>query len=111
MIRLLNISLGVLLIMCIAALYHIRYSAEAEARALRHVEREINLEKDRQRTLRAEWSSLNDPRRLQLLSRHYLQLDYLRLSQVEDMRGDETQTIPVLLVPQNTKTGGVYEPR
>jgi hypothetical protein len=39
MIRLLNISLGVLLIMCIAALYHIRYSAEAEARALRHVER------------------------------------------------------------------------
>jgi hypothetical protein len=48
---------------------------------------------------------------LQLLSRHYLQLDYLRLSQVEDMRSQETQTIPVMLVPQNTNTGGAHEPR
>jgi hypothetical protein len=111
MIRWVNISLGLLLVVCIAALYHIRYSAEAEARLVRQVEQKINREQDRQRTLRAEWSSLNDPRRLQLLSRHYLQLDYLRLSQVEDMRSQETQTIPVMLVPQNTNPGGAHEPR
>ena len=111
MIRWINISLCLLLVLCIAALYHIRYSAEAEARGVRQVEQKINRELDRQRTLRAEWSSLNDPRRLQLLSRHYLQLGHLRLSQVEDMRSHETQIVPVMLVPQKTNTGGAHEPR
>ena len=111
MIRWINISLCLLLVLCIAALYHIRYSAEAEARGVRQVEQKINRELDRQRTLRAEWSSLNDPRRLQLLSRHYFQLGHLRLSQVEDMRTQETQTIPVMLVPSNVNAGGAHEPR
>lgn len=97
MMRFINTALVVALIGMVGALYHIRYSAEAEARALRKLERQINAEYDRQRTLRAEWSSLNDPRRLQTLSRQYLKLDTLRPSQIIDARPRETQTIPVLL--------------
>lgn len=108
MMRLINMGLAIALIGMIGVLYHIRYSAEAEARALRKLERQISAEYDRQRTLRAEWSSLNDPRRLQVLSRHYLQLDTLRPSQIIDARPRRTQTIPVLLP---SREEGAHEPR
>ena len=107
MVKWLNGSFCVALGCMIAALYHIRYSAEDEARALKKIERAIAQEQDRQRTLRAEWSSLNDPRRLQDLARNYLNLDYLRPSQVLDLRPVVTKTIPVML----HQKGGADEPR
>lgn len=107
MIKWLNIGFFVALVCMIGALYHIRYSAEGEARALKKIERAIAQEEDRQRTLRAEWSSLNDPRRLQDLARDYLTLDQLRPSQVLDLRPVETKTIPIMLHPK----GGADEPR
>ena len=100
MVRMLNITLVFVFIILMAALYHIRYSAEAEAKALRDTQRIVAAEQDRRRTLQAEWASLNDPRRLQILSRQYLSLDYLRASQVLDLRDDTTLSIPVLLMPQ-----------
>ncbi|MCH1568930.1 MAG: hypothetical protein L7U47_05895 [Alphaproteobacteria bacterium] len=106
MVRMVNIVLAFVCVILVAALYHIRYSAEAEAKALRQVERIIAVEQDRRRTLEAEWASLNDPRRLQALSQQYLSLDYLRASQVLDLRDGSALSIPVLLVPQ----GGSDEP-
>ena len=99
MVRMLNIALLFVFVILVAALYHIRYSAEAEAKALRDTQRIMAAEQDR-RTLQAEWASLNDPRRLQILSRQYLSLDYLRASQVLDLRDETTLSIPVLMVPQ-----------
>ena len=112
MMRLVNISLAICLVALIGALYHIRYSAESEARSLRKLERQIALEHDRRRTLQAEWSSLNDPRRLQILSREYLSLDTVRATQIIDMRPRHTQTIPVVLpTDMPTELRGVDEPR
>ena len=107
MVKFLNITLAFIVVVLVATLYHIRYSAEAEAKALRHMQRIMAVEQDRRRTLEAEWASLNDPRRLQMLSRQYLSLDYLRASQVLDLRDDRTLTIPVLMMPQ----GGADEQR
>ena len=107
MVKWINISFFIALVCMIAALYHIRYSAEGEARALRKIERSITLEEDRQRTLRAEWSSLNDLRRLQNLARHYLDLGQLSPSQVLDLRPVGTKTIPITL----QINGGADEPR
>jgi hypothetical protein len=107
MVRMLNITLAFAFVILVAALYHIRYSAEAEAKALRDMQRIMAVEQDRRRTLQAEWASLNDPRRLQILSRQYLSLDYLRASQVLDLRDETTFSIPVLMVPQ----GESDEPR
>ncbi|NCF78416.1 MAG: hypothetical protein GWP34_00720, partial [Alphaproteobacteria bacterium] len=99
MVKYLNIALAFIVFVLLAALYHIRYSAEAEAKALRDMQRIVAVEQDRGRTLEAEWASLNDPRRLQILARQYLALDYLRASQVLDLSDDRTLTIPVLMVP------------
>lgn len=106
MVKWINIGFAVMLVFTIAALYHIRYSAESEARALKKIERAIAHEQDVQRTLRAEWSSLNDPRRLQILARDYLDLAQLRPSQILDFRSNATKTIPVTL---NSK-GSKHEP-
>lgn len=120
MIKVVNITLSLALVTLIATLYHIRYSAEAEAKAVRHLERKIAEEEDRRRTLRAEWASLNDPRRLQMLTRQYLSLDYLRASQVLDLRDDEPRSIPIVLSPvargvasdvAADMSGGVDEPQ
>lgn len=108
MIRLVNISLAAALVMLIAALYHIRYSAEAEAKQVKKLERQMAQEDDRRRTLQAEWASLNDPRRLQKLTRQYLALDYMRASQVLDLRDDAPRSIPVFVTPI---AGGVDEPQ
>ena len=69
MVKYLNIALAFIVVVLLAALYHIRYSAEAEAKALRDMQRIVAVEQDRRRTLEAEWASLNDPRRLQILAR------------------------------------------
>ncbi len=108
MIKSVNIALAVSLVALIATLYHIRYSAEAEAQNVRQLERQLAHQKDRRRTLQAEWASLNDPRRLQLLSRQYLSLDYLRASQVLDLRDDTPRSIPIVLTPVS---GGADEPQ
>lgn len=108
MMRALNISLACALVALITGLYHIRYSAEAEAKSVKRLQQQIAVEQDRHRTLQAEWASLNDPRRLQLLTRQYLSLDYLRASQIVDLRDDAPHTIPVALTPL---TGGADEPQ
>ena len=112
MVRWLNIALAFTAVIVVSALYHIRYSAEAEAKTLRDMQRILAVEQDRRRTLEAEWASLNDPRRLQSLTRQYLSLDYLRASQVLDLRDNRTLSIPVLMVPPlDDEIGGADEPR
>ena len=61
-----------MIVSLVAAVYHIRYSAEVEARKLHTLERKITAAEDLRQTLAAEWSSLNDPRRLQVLVSQHL---------------------------------------
>ncbi len=97
MIRLVNTLCFICLVGLIVALYHIRYSAETEARALRRIEARIMAAKDRRDTLNAEWSSLNDPRRLQALSEQHLSLYNVEAHQIIDMRPDARRAMPVLM--------------
>ncbi|MDA9230214.1 hypothetical protein OAI46_03115 [Alphaproteobacteria bacterium] len=97
MIRLVNALCVLVIITLVTALYHVRYSAEAEMRAVQSVERSMGVERDTQKTLEAEWSSLNDPRRLQGLAKQHLKLDYLKAKQVLDLRPQEIRSISALL--------------
>jgi len=97
MIRIINALCLVCIVALVAVLYHIRYSAEAEARQLRRIEAGIIAAQDRRDMLDAEWSSLNDPRRLQELSQRYLSLGGVDPGQIVDMRPSELSAVPVLL--------------
>ena len=67
MIRLVNIFMFIAVILLFAGVYHIRYGADAEYKAIRNAERAIEKEKITRRILEAEWVSLNNPARLERL--------------------------------------------
>ncbi|CAI8370408.1 MAG: hypothetical protein ISQ27_06405 [PS1 clade bacterium] len=103
MIRIANMFCFLVIVALVAGVYHIRYSAEAEVKKLHALERKITAAEDMRQTLAAEWSSLNDPRRLQLLVSHHLELSPLQVHQVWVGDADTLAPTPVTLIQE----GGV----
>ncbi|MBE8191327.1 MAG: hypothetical protein HAW65_03140 [Alphaproteobacteria bacterium] len=56
--------------------------ADDAAQHMKNIKSDIRLERDMQQTLRAEWSSLNSPQRLQKLAQQYLSLGQMKVSQI-----------------------------
>ena len=100
MIRIVNIVCFLVIVSLVAAVYHIRYSAEVEARKLHALERKITAAEDMRQTLAAEWSSLNDPRRLQILVSRHLKLSPLKAHQIMLPDPPVPTPIPVKLLQQ-----------
>ena len=98
MIRIFNIACFFVIVSLVTAVYHIRYSAEVEARKLHALERKITAAEDLRQTLAAEWSSLNDPRRLQVLVSQHLALSPLEAHQVMRPATSTLTQIPVKLL-------------
>ena len=100
MSRIFNIVCFFVIVSLVAAVYHIRYSAEVETRKLHTLERKITAEEDLRQTLAAEWSSLTDPRRLQVLVSQHLTLSPLEAHQVVLPDASALIPIPVKLLQQ-----------
>jgi len=72
MIRNVTILLaGVALVMAFA-LYHLKYRAEAAGRTIASLERSIEREREHVKLLRADWSNLTSPGRLDVMARRHL---------------------------------------
>ena len=82
MIRFLNVFLVMAVIGLSILLYDIKYRAEAADRNADALERQIAEEQDGIRVLRAEWSYLNQPERLQQLATRYTELRPLAPAQI-----------------------------
>jgi cell division protein FtsL len=82
MIRFLNVFLVMAVIALSILLYDIKYRAQAADRAADKMERQIAEEEDGIRVLRAEWSYLNQPERLQALATRYTELRPLAPAQI-----------------------------
>ena len=98
MIRIFNIACFFVIVSLVTAVYHIRYSAEVEARKLHALERKITAAEDLRQTLAAEWSSLNDPRRLQVLVSQHLALSPLEAHQIMRPTASTLTQSPVKLL-------------
>ncbi|ODN71566.1 cell division protein FtsL [Methylobrevis pamukkalensis] len=71
MTRLVNILLVCLMVLGAAAVYDMKYEAEAAAERVAGLERQVAAEQERISMLRATWSALTQPRRMQdLVERH-----------------------------------------
>lgn len=82
MIRAFNIFLVLTVIALSVGLYDIKYRAEAADRRAKQIDREIAEEQEGIRILRAEWSYLNQPQRLQELAQRYTPLETLKAAQI-----------------------------
>ena len=82
MIRILNIGLIFTVIFLISALYNIRYKADSYVRNIQTLQHTIKVEQNTRQILSAEWVSLNNPERLEMLARQELALEPVQFSQI-----------------------------
>lgn len=92
MTRFVNIGLLLAMIIAAAAVYDRKYDAEVAAGRVAELRRQIDQEKDLIQHLRAEWSMLDQPARLQKLVERYN--EYLQLEPL-----DPTQLVTVDVLP------------
>ena len=82
MMRVINFLLILAVIGLSVGLYDIKYKAEESVRHARQLEQRIASEQEAIRVLRAEWSYLNQPERLQELASRYTTLQPLGAGQI-----------------------------
>lgn len=106
MIRLLNIVSFLMTVVLAVVLYNVKYDARSYMKRIKTLKVELRLEEETIHILRAEWSHLNQPDRLQELAKRYTKLKPLSANQIvtvnnlpDRRRGDED-------FGQNKRLGG-----
>jgi hypothetical protein len=98
--RYLNILFVLAVVIGAAAVYDMKLAAKKSASRVAELQRQIDEEREAIRHLKAEWSLLNQPERLQrLVERYntYLQLQPLEVEQI--VSPEELPARPVMLEP------------
>jgi hypothetical protein len=98
MIRVVNLIAVMAVILTSFALYRVKYEAGGDAKKVAALRSEIAAEEDTIAVLKAEWSHLNEPKRLQALSARYLDLKPLDANQIATLQD----------LPQRPSEPGLY---
>lgn len=98
--RLLHIVVLVALVLAAADVYKIKYESTLQAEKVAKLRGELRREQDAIAGLRAEWSKLDRPDRLQELAQRHLTLKPLETRQFDTL--DKLPARPVDLVPPGT---------
>jgi len=85
MMRVVNTAAIMITLALAFALYHVKYETQAEERQIRDLKVDLAQEQDAIQVLRAEWSLLNQPERLEELVSRHTQLAPLEPAQIVTM--------------------------
>lgn len=85
MMRVLNICLIGALVLAAADVYTIKFESARQAQRVAKLRQEIRRERDAVAALRAEWSKLDNPARIQDLARRHLQLRPAKARQTDSL--------------------------
>lgn len=100
MMRILNICVIVALVAAAAHVYKIKFESTRQAEKVAKLRREIRVEHDAIATLRAQWSKLDNPARIQELAQRHLHLKQIEPRQFDPL--DRLSLRPPDLVPPGT---------
>ena len=100
MMRILNICVIVALVAAAAHVYKIKFESTRQAEKVAKIRREIRVEHDAIATLRAQWSKLDNPARIQELAQRHLKLKPIEPRQFDPLTGLDQR--PPDLVPAGT---------
>lgn len=100
MLRFLNIAVIFALVLAAAWVYEIKYSSTRQAERVAKLRVEIRRERDAIAGLRAEWAQLNNPDRIQMLSRRHLTLKPVEAAQFDAL--EHLAERPIDIVPPDT---------
>jgi cell division protein FtsL len=98
--RILNICVIVALVVAAAHVYKIKFESTRQAERVARLRREIRVEHDSIATLRAEWSKLDNPARIQELAQRHLHLQAIEPRQFDTLK--DLSPRPPDLVPPGT---------
>lgn len=100
MLRLLNLLAVIVLVVAAAVVYKIKYESTLAASQAAKLRTDIARERDRIAALRAEWSRLDNPERIQELATRHLTLKPLDITQYDAL--DRLPERPIEIVPPGT---------
>ena len=100
MIRLINLLVIAALVAAAAHVYQIKFESTRQAERLAKIRQEIRSEHDAIARLRAEWSRLDNPARIQELAKRHLALKPVDVRQFDRLQGLPER--PPDLVPPDT---------
>lgn len=100
MMRILNIVVIVALVAAAAHVYKIKFDSTRQAERVAKLRREIRVEHDAIARLRAQWSKLDNPTRIQELAQRHLKLRLIEPRQFDPL--DNLAPRPPDLVPPGT---------
>src|SRR5213080_3316638 len=97
MLRILHIGVFAALVLAAADVYKIKFDSTLQAERVAKLRAEIRRERDAVAALRAEWTALDTPERIQALARRHLPLKPTDVSQFDTL--DQLSERPIDLVP------------
>ena len=100
MLRILNIVVIAALVLPAAYVYKIKFEATLQAERVSKLRAEIRRERDAIANLRAEWTQLDRPDRIQGLAQRHLKLRPVEVAQFDAL--DKLPERPAQLVPPGT---------
>ena len=119
MLRFINICLVLGLVGLACVIYQVKYEARALDRQIAAIGKEIETERDSVAVLRAEWSLLNRPERIERLAKKHLKLEastprqLVSLDAVTDRdfdRSREEKTPPISAKPKSNQPSVAAKP-
>jgi cell division protein FtsL len=100
MLRALNLLVIAGLVLAAAYVYKIKFESTLQAERVAKMRAEIRRERDAIASLRAEWSQLDRPDRIQGLAQRHLKLKPVEVAQFDTL--DKLPERPVQIVPPGT---------
>lgn len=100
MLRALNVLVIAALVMAAAYVYKIKFESTLQAERVSKMRAEVRRERDAIAILRAEWTQLDRPDRIQNLAQRHLKLKAVEVAQFDAL--DKLPERPVQIVPPGT---------
>ena len=99
-LRLLHIVVVAVLVLAAADVYEIKFGSTLEAQQVAKMRAEIRRERDAIAALRDQWSKLDNPERIEALTRRHLPLKPIEVYQIDKLDGLPARPPPI--VPPGT---------
>ena len=104
MLRFLNVAVIVCMVGAAVAVYEVKYQSTYEAQKAVRIGNDIRVEREKIAALKAEWSQLSAPVRIQTLASRYLGLKQLPVSRVDDL-----SALPEMMKPMGDPIGDIID--
>jgi hypothetical protein len=99
-LRLLHIVVVAVLVLAAADVYEIKFGSTLEAQQVAKMRAEIRRERDAIAALRDQWTKLDNPERIEALTRRHLPLKQIEVYQIDKLDGLPARPPPI--VPPGT---------